>query len=370
MEGVLRRAVVLVVVVLVVASLAAFLIWMRSAQPPGPLSCSLNGAGASFQYPQIAQWASLFQKAKGIKITYQSVGSGAGQSMFLKDRVVDFAASDPPLTREQYEKYRGQVMQIPWIIGAVAVVYNVPEIPGDYNLRLSAGVVARIYMGEIMYWDDQAIKELNPEVASLLPHREIIAVHRSDSSGTTEIFTTFLHKASPDNWPRELVGKTVNWPVDATGRGVSAKGNEGVTATITQTPYSIGYVELSYALEYNMAIASIENAAGKFVLPTEEAVKNSIKGVTLPGSPLDDFSSVIYDAVYSPHPDSYPIASPVFLIVWRNYEDKCKATALSEFLKWVAEEGYENMVPGYVAPPEEARNLLLVASSILVGEKT
>lgn len=370
MEGGPRRAVILVAVALVVVSLTVFIIWLRPAQSSGVSSCFLSGAGSTFQFPQIAQWASLFKKAKGIDVTYQFVGSGAGLSMFLGDRVVDFAASDVPLTRGRFEKYRGRVMQIPWILGAVAVVYNVPEIPGNYNLKLSAEALAKIYRGEVVYWDDPAIKELNPDIASLLPHREIIAVHRSDSSGTTEIFTAFLHEASPGTWPRDLVGKTVNWLVDNTGRGVGAKGNEGVTVTITQTPYSIGYVELGYALEYSLPVAAIENSAGKFVLPTDNSVMNAMKGVTLPSSPLDDFSNVLYETVYSPHPDSYPIASPVFLIVWSSYEDKCKAMALSEFLKWIVEEGYRNMVPGYIEPPDEAKNLLLKASSILAGEKT
>ncbi|MEM4788852.1 MAG: phosphate ABC transporter substrate-binding protein PstS [Ignisphaera sp.] len=326
---------------------------------------SISGAGATFQYPQISQWARLFQDIIGVEVTYQSVGSGAGQKMFLSDRVVDFAASDPPLTREQYEKYKGQVMQIPWIMGAIAVVYNVPEIPKGYNLKLTAEVIAKIYKGEIEYWDDPAIKELNPDVADKLPRQPIIAVHRSDSSGTTEIFTIFLNKAVPIEWPRDLVGKIVNWPVDKTGRGIGAKGNEGVTATVMQTPYSIGYVELSYAIENNLPIAAIRNAGGKFVLPTEENIRNAVKGVAIPESPTEDFSQLFIDIIYSQDPDSYPISSVAFLILWTSYQDPNKALAISEFLKWIAYEGYKHMVTGYVAPPEPVIKLLLEAAEVL-----
>ncbi|MEM1897129.1 MAG: phosphate ABC transporter substrate-binding protein PstS [Ignisphaera sp.] len=325
---------------------------------------SVSGAGASFQYPQIAQWARLFKEVAGVEVTYQSVGSGAGQKMFLVDRVTDFAASDPPLTKSQYEQYRGQVMQIPWIMGAVVVVYNVPEIKG-HNLKLTGEVIAKIYRGEIEYWDDPAIKELNPDIANILPRKQIIAVHRSDSSGTTEIFTIFLNKAAPNIWDKDLVGKVVNWPVDATGRGIGAKGNEGVTATVLQTPYSIGYVELSYALENNLPIAAIRNAAGRFVLPTDETIRNAAKGISIPSSPLDDFSEMFVEVIYSQHEDSYPISSLAFLFVWREYGDRNKALALSEFLKWIAIEGYSNMVRGYVAPPQQIIELLLSAARLL-----
>ncbi|MCS7111504.1 MAG: phosphate ABC transporter substrate-binding protein PstS [Ignisphaera sp.] len=324
----------------------------------------ITGAGATFPYPQIAHWVKLFQSVSGVEITYQSVGSGAGQRMFLSDRVVDFGCSDPPLTKSQYEQFKDQVMQIPWLMGAVVVVYNVPEIPGGYSLRLSGEVIARIFKGEIEYWDDKSIKELNPEVADKLPHQPIIAVHRSDSSGTTEVFTTYLHKSSPQVWPKELVGKQVNWPVDQTGRGVGGKGNEGVTAVVVQTRYSIGYVEWSYAIENKLSMAAVKNAAGKYVLPSHTSIASAAR-ITLPASPLDDFSHTFAEVIHPPNEDAYPISSFTYIFVRRSYDDRLKALAISEFLKWVVYEGYKNVIPGYVAPPEQVVSLLLQAASIL-----
>lgn len=336
-----------------------------SITPPseGTYALVIEGAGATFQYPQISQWSNLFKQKTGISVNYQSVGSGAGQRMFLVDRVVHFAASDPPLSRSQWENYTGKVVQVPWIMGAVVVVYNVPEV--DVPLNLTGEVLARIYRGEIVYWNDPAIAELNQRIAGRLPQKEIIAVHRSDSSGTTEVFTIFLHKSAPHIWPRDLVGKLVNWPVDATGRGIGAKGNEGVTTTVLQTPYSIGYVELSYALEHGLSYATIRNAAGRFILPTIETISAAIRGIKLPESPLDDFSQVFVEVVYSPNPEAYPISTVVFGLFWSKYDDPAVARSIVSFLNWIVSEGYNYMVKGYVAPPQEAVSLVRKAAEII-----
>lgn len=328
----------------------------------------IRGAGASFQYPQIAQWARLFQEKTGISVTYQSVGSGAGQRMFLVDRVVDFAASDPPLSKSQWEEHKNTVLQVPWMMGAVVIVYNVPGVGSALNL--TGEVLAKIYLGEIEYWDDPAIMSLNPALAGKLPHQPIVAVHRSDSSGTTEIFTLFLRKSAPDKWPSDLVGKQVDWPVDKTGRGIGAKGNEGITAVVLQTTYSIGYVEFSYAIEHGLPVAAIKNAAGRFVLPSETTIQNAARGVKLPGSPLDDFSYTLYEVVYSPSEDAYPIATFAYSFFWVKYENREIASAISEFLKWIAREGYSYMVKGYVQPPAEAKQLLVVAAEIIEENST
>jgi phosphate transport system substrate-binding protein len=324
----------------------------------------LQGAGATFPYPQISEWARKFQDKYGIQVVYQSVGSGAGQSMFLQ-KAVDFGCSDPPLSRDKWSQYKGSVIQVPWLFGPVVIVYNIPELPDNYNLKLDGIAIARIYKGEIAYWNDPYIKELNPEVADKLPNKEIIAVYRSDSSGTTEIFTTFLYKASGGVWPRELVGKSVNWPVDATGRGVGGKGNEGVTRAVMQIPYSIGYVEWSYAIKNNLRVASIKNAAGNFVLPTSETLQEALKNANIPPSPLDDFSGILDSVIYAPGEKSYPILGPSHILIWRVQDDPKKAEGLKLFLRWVAEKGYNYIVEGYIAPPESVKQLLIKAAELI-----
>lgn len=373
MKFALKTGIALVVaaLVVIVAVVAVFNPFSPKPEEEGylRLNVQLAGAGASFQYPQIAEWASKFQQVTGVEITYQSVGSGAGQRMLLQDRVVDFAASDPPLSRSQWEQYKNQVMQIPWMMGAVVVVYNVPEIPSGTRLNMTGEILAKIYKGEIEYWNDPAIRAVNPAVADRLPSKQIIAVHRSDSSGTTEIFTVFLNKAAPSVWGSELVGKQVNWPVDATGRGIGGKGNEGVTQNVVQTPYSIGYIEWSYAISNNLPVAALKNPAGRFVSPSEASIKAAALGVTLPSSPLDDFSYTLTAVVYSSNPDAYPLSTFAYIFVWTSYQPQEKALAMSQFLKWVARDGYKHMVTGYVAPPEAVKNLLLTASDMLVQQK-
>ncbi|MEM4756453.1 MAG: phosphate ABC transporter substrate-binding protein PstS [Desulfurococcaceae archaeon] len=367
---------ILTIIVAIAASLTGFILIQQTSYRPTTststpiertsthLDMVLEGAGATFVYPQLSEWIHLFHSKTGIKVSYQSVGSGAGLSMFFQG-TVDFACSDPPLSRETWEKYRGEVIQIPWLAGAVVVVYNIPELSGDNVLKLDEIAIARIYKGEIVYWDDPYIKQLNPDIADKLPHREIIAVYRSDSSGTTEIFTTYLHKATHGMWPKELVGKTVNWPVATLGRGIGGKGNEGVTQIITQVQYSIGYVEWGYAIANNLSIALLRNAAGVFAKPSEKSIASALENINIPSSPLDDFSHIVYEAVYAPGDESYPIAALTHLVLWRRYNDSSKAYAMREFLKWILEEGYNHIIPGYVAPPEPIKNLLREAINIM-----
>jgi phosphate transport system substrate-binding protein len=327
----------------------------------------LQGAGATFVYPQLSEWARIFQEKYGVQVNYQSVGSGAGQSMFFQ-KVVDFGCSDPPLSRDKWQQYKGSVLQVPWLFGPVVVVYNIPELPRSAVLRLDGVAIAKIYKGEIMYWDDDYIKHLNPDAAHLLPHKEIIAVYRSDSSGTTELFTTFLYKASGGVWTRELVGKSISWPVEAVGRGVGGKGNEGVTQSVMQTPYSVGYVEWSYAIKNNLSIAAIKNAAGNFMLPTRETLEEALKNAKIPTTPLDDFSEILDSVIYAPGEKSYPILGPTHILLWKKYDDPKKAEALKLFLKWVAEEGYNHVIEGYIAPPQAVRELLIKAAGEIVSQ--
>lgn len=353
-----------ILIVIALTGVAGYLVLREQASVVElPYAETIEGAGASFQYPQIAKWASVFREKKNITVNYQSVGSGAGQKMFLVDKLVHFAGSDPPLSRKQYNEYSGEVLQVPWIMGAVVVVYNIPEVSATLNL--TGDIIARIYLGEIEYWDDPAILELNPGLRGILPRKEIIAVHRTDSSGTTEIFTIFLHKSAGDKWPRELVGKQIDWPVDKTGRGYGAKGNEGVTALVKQNPYSVGYVEFSYAIEHRLLYAAVKNKAGRFILPSETTIQNAALGVNLPRSPQDDFSPTFEEVIYSPHENAYPISTIVFGLFRARYEDPAVARSIAAFLRWIATEGYNHMIRGYVKPSQQAIELLIKAAEII-----
>ncbi len=332
---------------------------------PGDGVVVVTGSGSSFVAPQIYAWSGQLREETGwVIVEYESVGSGAGLSNFLSG-VRDFAASDPPLPKGKWEELRGRVLQVPVVLGAVVVIYNIPGFEGILNL--TGEVLARIYLGEIEYWDDPAIARLNP--AADLPHERIVAVYRSDSSGTTQVFTMYLSKSAPDAWPAELVGKTIDWPVASAGRGVGAKGNEGVSRVVASTPYSIGYVELSYALDSGLPVAALDNGAGELVLPTPESVAAAARAAGLPGSPLDDFSGVLEAMVYSGVPGAYPLASFSFLILWADYQDPAKARALAAFLEYIAGPGREpgNLAPGYFPVPEEARRLAVEAARIIAG---
>ncbi|MEM0078787.1 MAG: phosphate ABC transporter substrate-binding protein PstS [Nitrososphaerota archaeon] len=321
---------------------------------------TINGAGASFLNPQMQAWASKFYElTKGrVKVNYQSIGSGAGQANF-KEGLIDFAGSDPPLKKEIYDEFQGKsgIIQFPVIIGTIVVVYNIPNIETQ-KLRLTGEVIAKIYLGEIVYWDDPLIKELNPDLN--LPHEKIIAVHRSDGSGTTRVFTAYLSKIYKP-W-KEKVGSdfTVQWPVDQLGNGVGAKGNEGVAAAVQQNLYSIGYVETAYAYGSGLKIALIRNRNGQYVIPTEETVKSSLIELTkiLPKA-HEDWSKIFPDeTVDPPGLKSYPIVSFSFIILRQDYDDEIKVALLREFFTWVLTEGQkkENIVPGYdPLPPEVAQ---------------
>ncbi len=332
----------------------------------------LQGSGATFLQPQLEAWIQEYMKThKNIDIEYRGIGSGAGQKEFLINKITDFCGSDPPLSHEQWLKYKGQVLQIPVILGAVAVVYNIPDIPDNIHLNLTPEIIAKIYMGEIKYWDDPSIKQINPKIADRLPHKEIIGVHRSDASGTTQIFTTFLHKGAPDTWPEKLVGKLIDWPIDKTGRGIGGKGNPGVAQYVKKTEYSIGYVELAYVYKSNLRMAAIRNREGVFTLPSPETIKAAASGALktglIPDSPDKDFSRELEAIIYAPGKNTYPIVSFSHIFVWKTYSDKDKAEAIKDFLKWIATEGEKDqyIVKGYVAVPDEIKQICLKAVEMI-----
>ncbi len=311
---------------------------------------TINGAGASFPYPLISKWSYEYHKVNpGVKVNYQSIGSGGGIKQTMA-KTVDFGASDAPLKEEEYAKMQG-ILHIPETIGAVVIVCNIPGV--DTGLKLTGDVVADIFLGKITKWNDKRISELNPDIN--LPDNEIVVIHRSDGSGTTFVFSDYLSAVSK-GW-KETVGKgkSLSWPV-----GLGGKGNEGVAGLVMQNPYSIGYVELAYAIENRMTYASIKNRDGNFVEPTIESIKAAAAGATLPAGD-ESWSEVTI--VNAPGENSYPISSFTYLLVYRDLDvipgmTETKAKALVEFLWWVVHDG-QKYAPElhYVPLPEEVVQL-------------
>src|SRR5271165_3144083 len=264
----------------------------------------INGAGASFPYPIYSKWFDVYhQKNANINFNYQSVGSGAGIRQ-VTEGTVDFGASDGPMTDEQIKAYQdkrgSEILHFPTVLGAVVPTYNVPGVSGALNFTPEA--LAGIYLGKITKWNDPAIAGENKGVN--LPAQDIVVIHRSDGSGTTYCWTDYLSKVS-DEWKSKVSKSTsVNWPV-----GLGGKGNEGVTGLVKQTPNSIGYIELIYAVQNKIPYGNVQNAAGKFV-------KADLAGVTAAAAAdakniPDDFRVSITNA---PGPKVYPISSFTWLL--------------------------------------------------------
>src|SRR5215212_10951105 len=227
----------------------------------------LNGSGATFPFPLIDAWRVEYQKIKPeVNINYQSIGSGGGVKQFT-EKIVDFGASDAPLSSTEMEKAPNAV-HIPETIGSIVVSYNLPAVP-EKGLRLTGPILADIFLGKIKRWNDQSIASLNPDLN--LPNAEIIVVHRSDGSGTTFVWTEYLSKVSTE-WRENIgIGKSVEWAT-----GIGSPGNEGVANAIKGTLYTIGYVELSYALSTNMPYAFLQNSDGNFVEPSFDSIRSAI----------------------------------------------------------------------------------------------
>ncbi|TAM77213.1 phosphate ABC transporter substrate-binding protein PstS [bacterium] len=295
---------------------------------PAFASTQLTGAGSSFDYPLFSKaFYEYSQQHSDVTVNYQSIGSGGGIQQFTT-KTVDFGASDVPLNTEEYkraEQAGGKVLQIPIALGGVAVTYNVPGI--GRGLRLSGPVVVAIYLGKIVKWNDGAIAKLNPSLK--LPDAQIIVVHRSDGSGTSYIFTDYLSSVSPEWKSKVGVGKSVQWPAQ---NSVGGKGNEGVSGQVRETPGSIGYVELAYALQNNMMYAQLENAARKFISPTVESVRAA--AATKPGVNPSDFS-----IVNRPGAGSYPIAGYSWVMVFAKPSDAARAKLIKDVLEWTATKG-------------------------------
>lgn len=296
-------------------------------------SITLNGAGATFPYPLLSTMIFEYNQIHpNIKINYQSIGSGGGIRQ-LTAKTVDFAASDAPLNQQQREA-APNTLHIPETIGALALTYNLPGI--GKGLKFTGPVIADIFLGKVTKWNDPAIQSLNPSIT--LPDKDILVVHRSDGSGTTFVWTGYLSIVSPE-WEQKVgQGTAVQWPV-----GLGAAGNEGVAGLIRGTSYTIGYVELAYALQNNMSYAFIQNKDGNFVEPTlgSSAAAAAALASTLPRG---DESWATVNLLNAPGPDSYPIVSFSYLLVYKDLSvvpgmDKTKAKALVDFLWWVVHDG-------------------------------
>ncbi len=330
----------------------------------------LRTTGATFPQYQIQKWIDAYMKTHpNVKIEYEGGGSGYGQEAFLKG-LTDIGRSDPPVKESTWKEFLAtgdQPLQFPEIVGAVVVAYNVPGVD---KLRLDGETLAKIFMGEIKYWDDPAIKALNPSVG--LPHKEIIVIHRSDASGTTDIFTTYLSLVSKEFAEKVGAGKLVNWPVDKQGRGIGAKGNPGVVQALKNTPYSIAYTELSFAIENHLKVVALKNRAGNFVLPNETTIKAAVSAVKsyIPG-PTEGYKEDLKQLLNAPGKNAYPIVAFTHLLVWENKGGKhyspAKAKAIKEFLKWILTTGQEEqyLAPGYVGLPKSVAEIGLKAIEMI-----
>ena len=291
-------------------------------------SGQLTAAGSSFVYPVMMRWVQAYQQNhQGLQINYQSIGSGGGIEQ-LKNGMVDFGASDAALDDEKLKEMPALV-QIPESAGPVCITYNLEQLKEP--LKLSAKTLSGIYLGTIKNWQDAAIKKDNPGVS--LPKQGIVVVYRTDGSGTTNIFTTYLAAVSP-KWKSQVgQGLSVSWPI-----GVGGKGSEGVTGVVKQSPGAIGYVELTYAEENHLPVAQIQNAAGKYVSPTAAGASASIDAFS--GELAKDVRTPIVNAPASA-PDAYPISGLTFLLVPKQAKDPNKAGAVKGFIQYIITDGQD-----------------------------
>jgi len=288
---------------------------------------ALIGAGSSFDNPLFSKQFSEYNKTNGLKVNYQSVGSGAGISQ-LTAKTVDFGASDAPMNGKQDSALSAPAVHIPVTAGAVAISYNLPDVKD--TLQFTPAVLADIFLGKITKWDDKAIAAVNKGVK--LPSTPIVIAHRSDGSGTTNIFTTYLSKVS-DEWTTKVgKGSSVNWPA-----GLGGKGSEGVAGLIKQTPGAIGYIELAYAIQNNMPYARMQNKAGNYITPTIASV-TAAANIQIPADTKVSLTNT--DAA-----DGYPISGFSWVIIYKEqkYGDRSqdRATKLVKLISWMIHDGQQ-----------------------------
>ena len=299
----------------------------------------INGAGATFPFPIYSKWFSEYGKVHPeVQINYQSIGSGGGIRQLIA-RTVFFGATDGPMTDEQLKSAPGPILHFPTVLGGVVPIYNVPGVAQP--LHFSGTALADLYLGRITKWNDPALRKTNPGVN--LPATDIAIVHRSDGSGTTYIFVDFLSKVSPAFKQKVGVATSVNWPV-----GVGAKGNEGVSGLVKQTPGAVGYVELIYATQNSISYGAVQNKAGQFIAASLDSV-TAAAGAAAASMP-DDFRVSVTNADGK---GAYPIASFTWLLFYQNPNDKQSARAMVDFMKWALNDGQKFTGPlGYAPLPQ------------------
>ncbi|HVO71675.1 MAG TPA: phosphate ABC transporter substrate-binding protein PstS [Aggregatilineaceae bacterium] len=320
---------------------------------------TLNGAGATFPKPLYDQWIAAYNTLTGVQINYQAIGSGGG-IQGISDQSVDFGASDGAMTDDQLAQAKGgPILHIPMALGGVVPTYNLTELQGQDVLKFTPETLALVFLGEagritgdnprdpLIKWNDSRLVADNPQLANI--DKYIVVVHRSDSSGTTNIWTSYLSAVSTD-WA-DLVGfgNAVDWPT-----GIGARGNPGVAGNVAQTPYSIGYVEQGYAVANNLPAAAVQNKSGNFVTASQETVSAAAAGVDLP----DDMRVKIVNADGA---NAYPISGFTWLLVYENQTDAAKALALTRYVWWATHDGQmfiatseDPVVQGYSPLPEPA----------------
>ncbi|HJQ36700.1 MAG TPA: phosphate ABC transporter substrate-binding protein PstS [Thermoanaerobaculia bacterium] len=287
----------------------------------------INGAGATFPNPIYSKWFSEYNKLHpNVQINYQPFGSGGGIRQ-LTAQTVFFGATDGPMTPDQLLAAPGRVLHLPTVLGGVVPIFNVE---GVNELRFTGPLLANIFLGRITAWNDPAIRAANPGVN--LPSTAITIVHRSDGSGTSYIWCDYLSKVSPD-WKKTVgVATSVNWPT-----GVGAKGNEGVSGLVKQTPGAMGYVELIYATQNRISYGAVQNAAGQFVKASTQSITAAASAAGGKAMPADFRVSI----TNAPGPNAYPISSFTWLLFYEAPKDKVRARAMVDFMRWALTEGQQ-----------------------------
>lgn len=301
---------------------------------------ALNGAGATFPAALYSKWFDEYFKLTGVKVNYQSIGSGGGIKS-IQDGTVDFGATDGPMTDEQLKAAKGgNVLHIPAALGAVVPTYNIPGV--EATLKFTPETLAGIFLGDITRWNDAKLVAENPDLARI--DKDIVSVHRSDGSGTTYIWVDYLSTVSPAWKDKVGRGTSVNWP-----SGLGGKGNEGVAGEVKQNPYSVGYVELIYAVQNKLGVGLVKNKSGNFVEPKLDSVTAAAANVAQTIAP--DLRASIVDA---PGADAYPIAGFTWLLAYEKTEDPAKAVALTRLAWWATHDAQRfNADLSYAPVPRE-----------------